>query len=80
MEKSEIVIKMEEASKKVFRDRFVRFGQNIHNENLGYAAIDGCVLGSDIGGLEYQGFKITTVEASAKNCLIVHLRKKIEDI
>ena len=79
MEKSEIVMKMEESAKGIFGTKFVRFGQNIHNDNLGYVAINGKIFGSDIRGLEYQGYKITCVEATEKNCLIIHLREKMGD-
>jgi len=79
MEKSETVQKMEEASKKAFNEKFIRFGQNINNEKLGYVAIEGNIFGSNIREIEDAGFKIALIEATAKNSLIIHLREKMEN-
>ena len=79
MEKSETVQKMEEASKKAFNEKFIRFGQNINNEKLGYVAIEGNIFGSNIREIEDVGFKIALIEATAKNSLIIHLREKMEN-
>lgn len=69
-------VKMKESCKKVFGNRFVRFGQNIQNPRLGYTAIDKDLSLTDITRLDYLGFKIVLVEARAKENMVIHIEPK----
>jgi len=71
-----LIVKMEESCKKVFGNRFVRFGQNIQNPRLGYVAIDKDLSLTDITRLDYLGFKIVLVEARAKENMVIHIEPK----
>jgi len=68
------------AAKKVFGEQFVRASQNLHDKNLCYIAIDGTVFMSYVDfSMVYEGYICTSIESTAKNCLILHYRTKFRD-